>query len=301
MAPTVSVILPVYNQARYIGVAVQSILQQTYQDFELLILDDGSTDGSAEVIAAHIQGNPKVTFLSRDHQGLVPTLHELLAQAKGDYVARMDGDDIAHPERLEKQLKWIHQYQLDICGTFLTLTGQGRGLWRYPISHEGCEVELLFGVPFGHPSVVAKKEILNSLQYLQGFLCEDYDLWQRAWAVGGKMGNVPEPLLMYRIHHRQRSRSDRSTRIYQSSCIRHRHWEALLQKKLGWSAEQARVTNAHPWTWWRAAQLLRQAYQDSEARKRLGTAGLFRWCAHELELALTRLGSPLAKGVSRCF
>ncbi|MFN3679027.1 glycosyltransferase family 2 protein [Thermosynechococcus sp.] len=296
MKPAISVIMPVRNQAKYVEAAIKSILEQTFHDFELLVIDDGSTDGSADLIAHQVKANSKVTFLSREKRGLVQTLNELLVWAKGDYVACMHGDDIAHPERLEKQFKWIHQHQLDICGTFVTLFGWQRGLWRYPLSHTGCEVELLFGVPFAHPSVVARKDMLTSLKYSAQYECEDYDLWQRVWAAGGRMGNVPEPLLRYRTHPKQRSQVYRTIVAYQASSIRHRHWQALLQRQLGWSAEQARASMAQPWTVWSVFQQLEKTYEHPEAKTRLGATGFFRWYAHEVKFPLAQSAKSVAKG-----
>ena len=105
--PLVSILMPVYNCAPFLKSAIESILNQTYKNFELIVIDDGSTDTSLKVIKHYASIDKRIRFVSRENKGLVDTINEMVKLAKGDYIARMDGDDISMPTRIEKQLNKI--------------------------------------------------------------------------------------------------------------------------------------------------------------------------------------------------
>lgn len=208
-APSISVLMPVHNAAAYVGEAVDSILAQSHADFELLVLDDGSTDESASVVRS--RRDPRIRLISSPrNRGIVGTLNEGLAVAAGRYVARMDADDLAHPERLERQWRFMESHpEVGVCGTafqtFGDTTGEG---WVEHFDHDAIAVALLFGNPVCHPTVMLRKEILDThgLAYPHDFPhAEEYALWS-VLVEKCRMANLPERLLRYRTHPGQVSR-----------------------------------------------------------------------------------------------
>ncbi|MFN4278861.1 glycosyltransferase family 2 protein [Thermosynechococcus sp.] len=281
--PLISVILPVFNSAQYISASVQSIINQSFNRLEIIIIDDGSSDHSFEILSAYAKNDSRIHLISRDNRGLIYTLNEAIQAARGEYIARMDSDDISICNRLEKQLNFLQDHQLDICGTFVRLIGAATGNWKYPVSHKGCEVELLFGVPFAHPSVMGRSKVFKELRYSFDWpLVEDYDLWQRGWAAGFKMGNVPEVLLQYRVHRRQTSRFYRREQAQNSQRIRSRHWQQLLSSRLGLGSTEAREAEKDPWKTFQLLRELKQCYKGTEAEKILHHA-LLRLFSHRLQ------------------
>jgi len=204
--PAVSVVMSVYNAELYLEDAIESILNQTYKDFEFIIINDGSTDSSLEIIKKYSKKDERIIVVSRDNKGIVYSLNEGIRLAKGEYIARMDADDISLDFRFEQQLNFIKKNSLDICGGhYLLIDDEGRinGLNVVPISHEMCTLSLLFKVPFAHPSVMIRKRFLdeNSLEYGQSAykIAEDLDLWLRMQKCGARFGNVDSVVLKYRI------------------------------------------------------------------------------------------------------
>jgi len=202
----ISVILPVYNGAPYLDEAIVSILKQTHDNFELIVINDGSTDKSLEILEKYAIQDSRIIIINRQNKGLVYSLNEGILKAKGKYIARMDADDVSDISRLESQIEYIEKHNLDICGGhYLLIDDEGRinGLNVVPISHEMCTLSLLFKVPFAHPSVMIRKRFLdeNSLEYGQSAykIAEDLDLWLRMQKCGARFGNVDSVVLKYRI------------------------------------------------------------------------------------------------------
>lgn len=204
--PVISVIMPVYNAEKYLGEAIQSILDQTFRDLEFIIINDGSTDKSLNIINGYARKDDRVVVIDRENRGIVATLNEGIESAKGKYIARMDADDISLPIRLEKQLELMGKENLDICGSHYFLinnNGDINGLNLTPLSHETCFITLGSKVPFAHPSVMIRKDYLlnNDLKYGQSEykIAEDFDLWMRMYEKGARFGSVNEVLFKYRI------------------------------------------------------------------------------------------------------
>lgn len=206
--PLVSVLLPAYNCESFIAEAVQSILTQTFQDFELLIIDDGSTDATSSILSSF--NDPRIRLLPNDRNlGLIATLNRGLILASGQYVARMDADDIAAPERLSKQVIYLDTHpNVHVVGTMVDLIDEqgvifGGGL-RYPTEPEEIRNYLLRECCLIHPSTTFRKETViaaggyaTSARY-----AEDYDLWLRL-SDHHKIANLPDTLLSYRMHKKQ--------------------------------------------------------------------------------------------------
>ncbi len=201
--PKVSVILPVYNCEQYIFETVQSVLNQTFADFELLIVDDCSTDNTVKIIKEF--NDSRINLIIKEkNSGYTDSLNYAVALAKGEYIARMDGDDVCMPNRFEKQVAFLEKNtDVVLCGSSVQFIGYQIGTKKYPIKYDDIKIKLCFGTPFCHPSVMGKKEIFLQVPYDRNFEpAEDIHLWSRIVKMG-KVENLDETLLLYRTHKNQ--------------------------------------------------------------------------------------------------
>lgn len=201
--PLISVVMPVFNAEAYLEEAILSILAQTYSRFELIIIDDCSTDDSAEIIRKYARKDGRIRPLYIEHRGAGGAANVGIAAASGEIVARMDADDIALPERFAKQLAWMQQTSIDICGTCIKSFGAESRIMWFPETHEAITFEMLFRCALMQPTVMMHAEIAKAHPYNENLLFEDYELWTRL-APKYRMGNVPQVLQKYRMHHQQR-------------------------------------------------------------------------------------------------
>jgi hypothetical protein len=204
--PALSVILPVYNAEAFVREAVESILAQTFRDFELIVINDGSTDRSGAILHELAACDSRLVLIDRPNQGLVLTLNEGIQRARALFIARMDADDIAVPERFGLQLaRMAADPTLGVLGSFIRIidkTGHILRLGNYPVTPEASALFLDKGSPLAHPSVMMRKDVLiKAGGYRPVFShCEDYDLWLRVSELGYGIANLPQPLLKYRVH-----------------------------------------------------------------------------------------------------
>lgn len=226
--PRASVILPVYNTVAFVWDAVHSILVQTYSDFELIIIDDGSTDGSAFLIS-QITDPRVVKIFHSTNQGLVATLNEGFNRATGEYIVRMDSDDISTPDRLDVQISFMDQNPLiDVCGAAFT-TSSGGVLKVNPASHEEIKTWLLFHCCICHPATIIRNSMIHRLniQYDSSYPhAEDYELWNRLVSQV-QIANLPINLLYYRQHKGQVSIQHRAIQDASARRIRQRQFSQL--------------------------------------------------------------------------
>lgn len=203
--PKVSVVMPVYNAQKYLCDAIESILSQDFTDFEFIIINDGSTDNTESIILSY-QDDRIRYFKNPSNLKLCATLNKGFDLANGQYIARMDADDISKPCRLGKQVDLMdNQPKVGICGTFIQTFGSHQDVWGYPVSDQEIRCNMLLQSPFAHPAVMMRKSVLNkyNLRYRHEYeYCEDYDLWIRASFVT-QFHNIPEILLDYRTHTSQ--------------------------------------------------------------------------------------------------
>jgi glycosyltransferase involved in cell wall biosynthesis len=200
--PKVSVILPAYNAAAHLGKAIDSILGQTFPDFELIIINDGSTDSTTELLAHY--HDPRVKVITQENLGLPKALNEGLVIARGDYIARQDADDISLPSRLEKQVQFLDQHEnYGLVGTWsqiITPDGPSHRQHLHPTSNGQIQVQLLINNQFVHSSVMFRASCLkNTGLYSEDpnhFPPEDYDLWLKM-AQHTLVANLSEVLLHY--------------------------------------------------------------------------------------------------------
>jgi glycosyltransferase involved in cell wall biosynthesis len=215
--PEVSVLLPVRNEERFMPAALASLLRQTLTSWELVAVDDGSTDATPTILATAAHQDARVRVVPSPQRGLVPALNAGLAACRAPLVARMDGDDIAHPRRLELQ----HAFMVANPGVGLAACSfrhfprqrLGRGMLAYEAwqnaldSHESIIRDLFVESPFVHPSVMFRREVVERVGgYRDLGWAEDYDLWIRLAAAGTRFARLTQPLLFWR------ERPERATR-----------------------------------------------------------------------------------------
>ncbi len=211
----ISIILPVYNSEKYLQEAIESILNQSHKNFELLIMEDGSTDDSIKILNSIEDERVKI-YLSENNLGQANQLNKGISISKGDFIAIMHADDIMYKDKLQKQLNFLAENKkIDICGCNVQLIGEKSEIWKYPISNSACKDILLKSVPFAHPTILARKEIFTDQYepYKQEMVpVEDYDLWVRL-ANKYEYANINEVLLSYRIHSEQISQVNKSKEV----------------------------------------------------------------------------------------
>lgn len=208
--PSVSILMPVYNAEPYLSEAIQSMLNQTYADFELIILDDCSTDRSAEVV--HTYTDVRIVYHRNEvNCGLANNLNTGLKLAKGKYIARMDGDDISLPHRLQTQVDFLESHpDIDLCSCAMQMFGADNQLWIRDRDPEQVKISMMFYSAVLHASSVFRRDVFeqNNLYYNQEtFPAEDYDLWARA-AFFCRMVNLPDVMYLYRMHRTQVTSTD---------------------------------------------------------------------------------------------
>lgn len=201
MTPRVSIVLPCYNAAEHLPETLASLSAQTLHDFECIAIDDGSSDATRAVLEAHAAQDPRFVVLSRENRGLIATLNQGIALARGEWLARMDADDIAHPTRLEKQLAHLARSGADLCGSWIRFFGDRQGEWQMPTDDAAIRAYLMFNSPLAHPAVMARTALLQRHPYDPAHQhAEDYGLWCTLALAGARFANVPEVLLDYRTH-----------------------------------------------------------------------------------------------------
>jgi hypothetical protein len=196
--------MSVYNGGKYLNEAIESILNQTFRDFEFIIINDGSTDDTGAILNSYGQIDNRVQVYNQENRGLIVSLNRGCQLAQGKYIARMDADDISLPERLAKQIQYMEAHpEIGVLGTWVAMIdekGRGRGDWRLPTTPNVTGWALLFGWCVAHPSVVMRREIVEQLGFYrpEAIHAEDYDLWARASLVTS-IANIPEILVQYRV------------------------------------------------------------------------------------------------------
>ena len=243
ITPVASVIMPAYNSAPYLREAVESILNQSFADFELLVYDDCSSDDTAEIVENYRDARIRL-FTKPANTGYTDSLIMGIAAAKGKYIVRMDSDDICDLTRIEKQVGFLeHNPEYGIVGSWVR-TIQDNGLshvWKYPVAHEDITLYTLANAPFAHPSVTIRKEVLltNDINYSKSYEpCEDYKLWTELLKVT-KGKNLDEVLLQYRLHEHQTIKVRKQRLIEKSNIIRQEVLKDFFDRRL--SADEIQV------------------------------------------------------------
>ena len=208
----ISVVIPVYNGERFLPEAIESVLGQSHRDFEVLLVDDGSTDGSRGIMQRYAQSDARVRFITQENRGRCEAANRGLEEARFDWVARLDADDVFLPRKIERQLQYLAEYPearvIGTLGYFINEEGRRLGFigTAGPFDETGFRKHFENGVPirFIHSSVMMhRKTVLDAGGYRTEFRqVEDTDLWNRLAERGHPLLTVPEPLVLYRIHGR---------------------------------------------------------------------------------------------------
>lgn len=220
----VSVLLPVFNAGEYIGECLKSLIDQSFNDFEILIYDDNSIDETVGIIETVNDKRIKL-YRKPNNTGLTKSLIAGIQEAKGKYIARMDADDISEPTRLEKQVHFLENNpDYGIVGSFLKPIENGdlKAMWSYPVEHQDIVSWMVIDSPFVHPAIMMRKEVLikNKLNYNSCFEpCEDYQLWFQLLKCT-KGYNINEPLIYYRLHANQTIERRKKEVIEKSNLVR---------------------------------------------------------------------------------
>jgi len=259
--PIISVLMAVYNSEKYLSEAIESILAQTYSDFEFIIINDGSIDRSEAILQEYRKQDERIRVISRGNTGHAAALNEGLIHANGRYVARMDNDDIAFPERFAKQVAFLEEQSdyVAVGSRVLMIDPEGRpiGLANELTSHEEIDAMHLAGSSgaIAHPAVMLRS---IALQKIGGYnkkmeTAEDVDLFLRLAEVG-RLANLPEVLLKYRLHlkstgHTRRTEQCQAESLAITEAHRRRGLEPPTRLK---NAEQQRsIDNIYrTWAWW---------------------------------------------------
>lgn len=196
--------MSVYNAEQFLAQAIESILAQTYTDLEVILIDDGSTDGSAQMLAIYASKDARIRVVTQANTGLTKALNVGIVQATGTYICRMDADDIAKPERIARQVAYMDQHPaVAICGTlgeYIDEQGNVIGQKVLPTTSEAIKAKLLFNNQCIHSSLCIRKAVLDELGgYDEDFAkSQDYELLLRVGAKH-KIANLPETLIQWRV------------------------------------------------------------------------------------------------------
>jgi len=238
--PKVSVLIPMYNSRAFLAEAYESVLAQTFADFEIVILDDASTDDSIAIIEAYV--HPRTRIIKLPKAGYVPNLNIGLDLCDSEYVARFDSDDAMTPDRLALQVKYLDEHTAVVaCGCQadrIDAAGATVGKLVYDCEPAVVRYRLLLDSPVPHPGTMYRRQVvIDAGKYREEFMpCEDYDLWTRL-SSRGRIINLPQTLLRYRTHGANVSKLREQTLIANRQRVRTAH---MLELGLVKSEEQAR-------------------------------------------------------------
>lgn len=231
----ISLIMSVYNGEEYLSEAIDSVLGQSFTDFELIIINDCSTDSTSDILAHYTALDSRVKVHTNEVNLRLPSsLNKALSIAQGKYIARMDADDICLPDRLEKQYTFMETHRdiaLSSC-RFMTLKNGviSSGGCGGRTDHESIKALLLVTNPILHPGIIAKADIIRALGYDKNFTCtEDMELWSRFVMAQHKLEILPEYLMIYRLHDKQITETTKERQRGEIIAIQKRYYAEWLE------------------------------------------------------------------------
>ena len=232
----ISVIMSVYNGEDYLSEAIESVLAQSFKDFELIIINDCSTDGTSDILAHYAALDSRVKVHTNEENLRLPSsLNKAISFSEGKYIARMDADDICLPDRLEKQFDFMEEnpdIALSSC-RFMTLKNGviSSGGCGGKTDHESIKALLLVTNPILHPGIIAKADVIRELGYDKSFTCtEDMELWSRFVMENHKVEILPEYLMIYRLHDKQITETTREKQLREVVAIQKRYYGELIRE-----------------------------------------------------------------------
>jgi len=236
MNPEISVIMSVYNGETYLEEAIESVLGQTFKNWELVVINDCSTDSTGKILEAFALKDERIKVHTNEVNLRLPaSLNKAISLSSGKYIARMDADDICLPQRLEKQYKFMEEnthVSMSSCrfmtvknGVYMSGGAGGR------CDNDALKTMLLVSNPILHPGVIAKSEVMKKLNYDTTLTCtEDLELWTRMAMEGFKMEILPECLLIYRLHDKQITSTTLERQHTEVVKIQQKYYETLFGK-----------------------------------------------------------------------
>lgn len=256
--PKITVIMPTFNRREMLEVALDSILKQTYKDFELIIVDDCSSDGTQEFLEDMAQKDSRIIYVrNKKHQHYNYGLRLGCKMARGEYIARMDDDDISLPKRFEKQVRFLDDNpDIAVVGTFFELLGDNgvTQVWVDNSKPEFCALDAFYRCPLCHPTVMIRKSFLQEKHVgydAKALYAEDTMLWIDIILAGGKIANIPEVLLKYRVGHARVS-SVNDTKTVQNATVyraREKMWKLCFSsskaKKLSYLGSYPKLNRSN--------------------------------------------------------
>lgn len=270
----VSVVMPVFNGGEFLAASIRSILDQSYPELELLLIDDASTDNSRKVIRRF--RDPRIRLLvNTNHQGISTSLNRGIREAQGQWIARMDADDLSHPDRLNKQFRFLQRHpEVELVGSGgIVIDSNGRRLGRSQVVRSTGAIRLmaLFHSPIIHISVMGKRERFLRQPYDPNYDgVEDYELWSRILPQCYS-ANLPEPLVRIRVHPQNTSQNQREQNLLRIREIRQRY---LLDWGIGWNPTEE--------------ELIHRLNDSNPAKTSLSDIRRFRELLLEMEVRLSR-------------
>lgn len=263
--PAVSVVMSIFDGGDYVEAAMQSLQQQTLRDIEIIVVNDGSSDGTAATLDRLAATDPRMRVVHADNRGLAASLNAAAALARAPLLARMDGDDISHPDRLQRQLDYLQAHpDTDMLGTAadqIDDNGRVTGEVNVPLDHGAIVWEMMFSNPFVHATVMIRRRAFEAAGgYAPDMrVAQDFDLWSRM--VGTcRFANLPDRLLQYRVH----ATSITGTRVDEQFAGVTRSRRALCERLLGRSVDEHMI-RCLPRTRW-PRQVASNARIDDYAR-----------------------------------
>lgn len=233
----ISVALPMYNASSTIAATLNSLVNQTYSDFNVVLVDDASTDNSIEIAETYRTRLNIHILKNSNNLGISKTRNILLANISAPYVAILDHDDICHPTRLGRQFEFLQMHpDVDICGSAITYftadadLASSTNVLRHPAADAAIRTTFIHHTAMVHPSAMAKHSFFNDVgEYDAQFSpAEDYDLWCRAALAGKKFANIQDSLLYYRVHPKQTSKVQAETMVRMDILIKKYYIGGLL-------------------------------------------------------------------------
>jgi len=235
MMPRVSVVMSVFNDAGYLRESINSILTQTFTDFEFIIVNDGSTDGTEEIVRSY--NDKRIVYVSNvNNIKLAASLNKAIKMSKGQYIARMDADDISLPSRLQKQVDFLDgNPDYGVVGSWIQIFGERSGIGEYPESYRKIFYDFIFpDKTVAHPAVLIRKSVMtaNNIFYDEDFdVAQDYKLWNDLKHYC-KITNLQTVLLKYRVHGMSTTSTSRVSQLRKVQSVRMREFERYLSRKL---------------------------------------------------------------------
>lgn len=322
MVPQISVIMPVYNSVKHLSESIDSVVAQTFTDWELLAINEkGSDDGSAEIILDYQKRDPRIRLVQNDERlGLAESLNKGFRMAQGKYLARLDADDLAHPQRFEKQFRFMEQHpEIGICGTYQHHFGRNIDwVHKPPTQPEDMKVALMFNCNLCHSTLMLRRDTIFSheLFYDNSYLAEDFELWTRAIQVT-EIANIPEVLGEYRkdganiTASKMEGLKAESCKIVAQalrSCIGIDLTERQSRYFQGWSNKfhEARCQAEREQWLSEFEQVLRAIYEQNRKRKAVSEKSLlnrmaFEWRFAKYDIPRNWSGEVIVKSIDEIF